>query len=90
MKSYNTRPLNLDQPACGLLNEVSEALDELFRKHNLGYSVGICVEPMPEVKMDEPPPTSVTYLTIYVEDDDLNEPLGTPSCDLGEACESCQ
>lgn len=23
-------------------------------------------------------------------DDDLNEPLGTPSCNLGEACESCQ
>jgi hypothetical protein len=24
------------------------------------------------------------------DDDDLNEPLGTPSCILGEACESCQ
>jgi len=23
-------------------------------------------------------------------DDDLDEPLGTPSCNLGEACESCQ
>lgn len=23
-------------------------------------------------------------------DDDLNESLGTPSCNLGEACESCQ
>jgi hypothetical protein len=90
MKSYNTRPLNLNQSATGLLNDVREALDELFRKNNIGYSAAICVEPMPELKMDEPPPTSVTYLTIYVEDDDLNEPLGTPSCDLGEACESCQ
>jgi hypothetical protein len=23
-------------------------------------------------------------------DNDLDEPLGTPSCNLGEACESCQ
>ena len=23
-------------------------------------------------------------------DDDLDEPLGTPACTLGEACESCQ
>lgn len=90
MKSYNTRPLNLDQSATGLLNDVREALDELFRKNNIGYSAGICVEPMPELKMDEPSPPPVTYLTLYVEDDDLNEPLGTPACNLGEACESCQ
>ncbi len=27
---------------------------------------------------------------IDVNDNDLDEPLGTPSCNLGEACESCQ
>lgn len=87
MNAYNTRSLDLNQSAHGLLNDVREALDELFRKHNLGYSAGICVEPMPETKMDEPAPLPATYLILYVDHD---EPLGTPSCNLGEACESCQ
>ena len=74
MKTTDT--INPDQHPRDLLAEVLKALTDL----KLGWD--FCVQP--EINSE-----NIIILAVR-SDDDLNELLGTPSCNLSEACESCQ
>lgn len=87
-----TDPININQHPINLLAEAMEKLNSLLQVEGIGVSVRITFQ---NVKMDR----GIHETDVRVEliktldsdiDDDLNEPLGTPSCNLGEDCESCQ
>lgn len=70
-------PINTEQPPA---DAVAEAL-QIVNK-NLAH-LKISFELVEKIGGD--------YIDVKdSSDDDLDEPLGTPSCNLGEACESCQ
>jgi len=105
MTTYRTRPINLDNSPTNVLNEVKDAINAACLVYGFPFSFVICSEPMIQNE-NSPPAPQVIYLVAYKDepttktcdssspcpcvDDDLNEPLGEPSCQLGGECESCQ
>jgi hypothetical protein len=71
-----TDTLNPDQHPRDLLPEVLSALSAM----NLGWDFAI----QPEIDSEN------VRILVSRSDDDLNEPLGAPACNLGETYESCQ
>ena len=88
--THRTRPISALHLQCDLFREIADALNEAFKEADIPITLGLGTAPY---KMDMIPSI---FFGIYVRgseshhDLDLNEPLGKPACNLGEACESCQ
>jgi hypothetical protein len=84
--------INANQHPLDLLGEVVDKLNALLKAEKTGLAVRTTFYAL---RMDQ----GINNADFSIEliktldsdiDDDLNEPLGTPSCNLGEDCESCQ